>query len=566
MPLRAALAAALLAVAAPPSRAGAQGACDGRPIRAIRIDARTIFSDDDSAIPGFVRGVGNALHWQTREAVVRYDLLFAVGDRCDVRRLRETERLLRARPYIRSAQVEALPTGDGGALIVVETRDELSLEGHLRIGAGGAFPVRHASLGEENVLGRGVHLQARFSDEGRRPAFYADLLDPHVFRGRTELELEGGKSEVGPVGEETIRRAFESDFDRVAWRESLRYRKEPFALVSASLGTVLQPLVVMGADAGMAVRFGEPGALHVVGLAFSAERLHVESAPLAPTPALDSAAAALLGGRFEERRRIRAHLFFGARSIRFAPRRGLDAVHALEDVPIGTQAGMVLGNSLFGGGGLQRDWFAAMELATGADAGRRVFLFTRAKVEGRYLTAAGKWDGVLADGQLLVYAIGASATTVLSAEAAGGWETRTPFQLLLAGSDGLRGYGSTALPAGRRIVLRAERRYFLGNVLGFADAGAAVFAETGRGWMGDAAFGLNTGTLGSVGVGLRVAAPRGSRRTYRLDLAVPLSRGLGPELRLAVGQQFGLLHGEPDDVVRSRERISSVTVFDFPRF
>ena len=72
--------------------------------------------------------------------------------------------------------------------------------------------------------------------------------------------------------------------------------------------------------------------------------------------------------------------------------------------------------------------------------------------------------------------------------------------------------------------------------------------------------------LGTVGVGLRLAAPRGSRRTYRLDLAVPLSRGLGPELRLAIGQQFGIFHGEPRDVVRSRERISSVTVFDFPRF
>jgi hypothetical protein len=226
----------------------------------------------------------------------------------------------------------------------------------------------------------------------------------------------------------------------------------------------------------------------------------------------------------------------------------------------------VLGKSLFGGVGVQHDWFAAMEVTSGADFEGRLLVFTHAKAEGRYLEQAGTWDGVLADGEVLVYVIGPRITTVLAANAAGGWNTRTPFQLLLAGAEGLRGYGGLALPVGRRIVLRGEQRYFLGTAFGFADVAAAAFAETGRGWGGDAVFATSTGMLGTVGVGLRVATPRGSRHTYRLELAVPLSRGLGPELRLAVGQQFGVFHGEPQDVVRSRERISSVTVFDFPRF
>ena len=564
---RAALAAALAALGAvaPPLRA--QGACDGQPIRAIRIDARNIFSRDDSLIPGFVRGLGNALHVQTREDVVRLDLLFRVGDPCDPRRLQESERLLRARPYIRSAAVTAAPTGDGGVTVLVQTRDELSLEGRLAVVTSGGYLMRHVAFGEENVLGRGVSFYGDFNDEGRRAAIDADALDPHFLARRLDLELEGGRSEVGPVAQETIRRAFESDFDRVAWRESLRYRKEPFTLVSTALGgAVAEPLVTMGADAGVAVRFGRPGELRVVGLALSAERSSAEGSPLAPTPALDSTAASLLAGRFEEQRRVRADLFLGARRIRFAPFRGLDAVHALEDVPLGTQAGLVLGKSLFGGDGLQHDWFAAMELSTGTQADGHLLVFTHAKVEGRYLTAVGGWDGVLADGQVLAYELGRRTTTVLSAEAAGGWDTRTPFQLLLAGPDGVRGYGMAAIPVGRRIVLRAERRYLLGNVLGFADAGAAVFAEGARGWTGDAVFGENSGLVGTVGAGLRLAAPRGSRRTYRFDVAVPLSRGLGPQLTLAIGQQFGIFHGEPQDVVRSREAISSVTVFDFPRF
>ena len=562
---RAALAAALVTLAAASPLAG-QGVCDGRPIREIRVDVSNIFSSDDSLIPGFVRGLGNTLHWRTHAEVVELDLLFHVGDPCDPRRLQETERLLRARPYLRSAVVVPLATADSGVAVFVETRDELSLEGHLQVGAGGDSPFKHVSLGEENLLGRGIRLQAQYTDVGRRASYFGDYLQQHLLDQRVEMELEGGKSEVGPVMEETIRRAFESDFDRVAWRESVRYRKEPFPLVSTALGTVLEPQVEIGQDAGVAVRIGEPGQLRVVGLALSNEWLRVEGAPLASVPDLDSAAAVQLGGRFEERRRVRAHLLLGARTLRFHPHRGLDAVNAIEDAPEGMQAGLVLGKSLFGGAGLQHDWFAAMELSTGTDAGGRLLVFSRAKVEGRYLESEGRWDGMLADGEVLVYTIGRRETTVLSAAAAGGWETRTPFQLLLAGPDGLRGYGSAAVPVGQRIVLRVERRYLLGTAFGFADLGAAVFAETGRGWAGDAAFGENSGMLGTVGAGLRVAAPRGSRRTYRLDVAVPLSRGLGPELRLAVGQQFGIFHGEPQDVVRSRERISSVTVFDFPRF
>jgi hypothetical protein len=545
---------------------GAQGVCDGRPIRAIVIDARTVFSDDDSLIPRFVRQLGNHLHWQTTVQTVRTDLLFAEGEPCDARRLSETERLLRARPYIRSAQVVPIADSLGGVTVMVLVRDEFTFEVRASLHSGGEVPLRRVILTEDNILGRGIHAQVYYNSFGRRAAVYGDVLDHHLFDRRLEAELTFGKSEVGPVGEEGVRRPFESDFDRMAWRQSAQYRKEPFPLVSSVLGTVLQPMVRTGLDVGAAWRFGVPGHLQVVGGVLSYDRALAEGAPLAPTAALDSSAATYLAGRFQERRRARLHLLLGTRTLAFRSHSGVDAVHALEDVPEGVQVGLVLGKSLFGGGGLQHDYFAAAEVSSGSDYHGGLLVFTHAKVEGRYVESEGQWDGILANSQVLVYQIGLRTTTVLAVDMAGGWDTRTPFQLQLAGNEGLRGYGSLALPVGRRILLRGEQRYFVGTAFGFADIGTAVFGETGRGWAGDAVFGGTTGMLGTIGVGLRVATPRGSRHTYRLDLALPLSRGLGPELRLSFGQQFGIFHGEPQDVVRSRERISSVTVFDFPRF
>ena len=87
--------------------------------------------------------------------------------------------------------------------------DEFSLEGGLRISAGGDFPVKYLALGDDNILGRGIRLHTQYSDVDRRASFDTDLLDTHFLGRRVEAELEGGKSQVGPVVEETIRRAFE---------------------------------------------------------------------------------------------------------------------------------------------------------------------------------------------------------------------------------------------------------------------------------------------------------------------------------------------------------------------
>jgi hypothetical protein len=543
----------------------AQSLCDGRPIRGIRVGTASLFAPGDPDFLGLVRAAGNAVHARTRPEVVRRELLFREGDPCDPARLAETARVLRALPYIREVIVSPVMASDGGLDVLVDTRDEWSLRASVRVGADNGFPVRQVRVAEENVLGRGLRVQLRYDGQRRRPAYDVDVTS-HQFLGRLEAQGVAGRSSVGLVGEERILRPFKSEYDRVAWRESALYRKEPFFLIAPELGWVDVPVLAVSADLGVAARWGTPGQLALLGGAFSAERLLAVDAPMAHEAVDDSAAAAAVAGRYSERRRIRLHLFAGARAVRFRPHFGVDAVHALEDVREGVEAGIVVGKSLFGSAGLQRDWFAAGEFAAGAEF-LRALAFLRGKVEGRYLLADRRWDGVLGEGQALVYTnVSRRGVFVLSVSGAGGWNTRTPFQLRLGGPAGIRGYGMNALPVGRRIVLQGEHRYFVGTLLGAADVGTAAFVDVGRGWVGDAVFGEDTGLRASVGGGLRIAAPRGSRRTYRIDIAVPLDHGGGLELQVGVNQQFGVFRGEPADLARSREQVSSSTIFNFPRF
>jgi hypothetical protein len=545
----------------------AQASCDGRPIRRIMVTTRSLFTIEESRIPTFLQRLGNSLHWQTQESTVRRELLFGVGEPCDGRRLAETQRLLRAQPYLRSATVVAREATGEYVDVHVTTFDDWSLRGSARIETGGTRgPIRRLRVAEENLWGRGLRAQLRFNNEGRQPGVDVSVSTRQLF-GKDDAEFLLGRSSVGPVAEQAVLHAFESEFDRTAWREATRYRKEPFLLTSPALGLVVQPTVVTGFDAGIAQRFGRPGRLAITGGLLSYERLFIEGDAFAWQAVHDSAAAAALRGQWRERRRVRAHLLLGGRALKFVQRGGIDAVNASEDIRLGFEGGLVGGTTVLGGRRLQQDRFGAAEFYAGAQLGRGLLVFARAKWEGRWLEAAREWDGVIAWGDVLAYHITSPRSTmVYGVTASGGWNNSTPFQLSLAGPFGVRGYGGAGLPVARRIVAHAERRTFRGVVLGAVDVGTALFVDAGQGWGGQVPFGEDTRFLGSIGAGLRAAFPSGSRLTYRLDIAVPLRGGRGLELRTGFRQQFGILRGEAEDVIRSREQVSSVTVFNFPRF
>ena len=177
------------------------------------------------------------------------------------------------------------------------------------------------------------------------------------------------------------------------------------------------------------------------------------------------------------------------------------------------------------------------------------------------------WDGVIGAADALVYQrLGSRAGLFVGAQGAGGWHTTTPFQLTVSSLRTMRGFGLNTLPAGQRVVVQTEHRYFLGTLFGAVDLGTSAFVDVGQGWAGDAPFGENTGLLVSAGGGLRVGFPSGSRLTSRLDVAFPVRGGTGVEVRVTVGRVFGIGVPAPGDVERSRLPISTINLFSFQRY
>jgi hypothetical protein len=313
-------------------------------------------------------------------------------------------------------------------------------------------------------------------------------------------------------------------------------------------------------DVGGVVRIGRPGRLSLFGMSFSRE-LDDAGPPARPDSTVDYAT---LLAPYERRRNARVNVLWALRNIHYHRVQRFDALSAEQDVRAGVQLGVLLGRSLEVLGTTDDDILVAAEFY-GATGNARTYARLNVRGEGRQDYDRNRWDGILGGGQLALYQrVGDRHTVQSSVEWSGGWRQRVPFQLALGSHHGgVRGYRRSRLSGARRAVMRLEDRWYLGEWREQVDVGLAVFADAGRLWAGDAPFGVNTPVKVGAGVGLLVALPRGSKRTWRLDLAVPLSPDDRARwaIRLTTTNASRVEWREPGDVTRSRERVVPASIY-----
>lgn len=544
-----------------PSRATAQ-VCEGRFIRTITIENAGLF-DNDSRVPRWVVALSSALSWRVQPSVIESDLLFHAGDACDRYVMSETEQLLRRRPYLRSATIRAGAVTDSAVDVVIATRDDWSLGGDLSVSTKQGGSLRSFRLTETNLLGQGVLARARFDNRGREPGLVFDLLHRHVLGGRNHIELNAGQTSVGPLVALAMYGPFETEIDRFGWFAGGSRAEEPFGLHADTLGAVTVPRLRETYGVNAEWRLGPEQLQMVGGVSVMYVRVSQAGSAMATDPADDAAAQAAVQSMIADVERFSTTLVLGARSMRRATHSRLDAVNAVEEVREGLEVRVAGGRGL-AVGGLESDWFAMAEGYAGTHVAGPALLFGRVRGEGLRRGGANRWHDLIAAGDVFSYVpMGRRGVLVLSAQAAGGWRVRQPFQLSLGEGEGMRGFGR-GQPVGRRLLGHSEYRHYAGTVRGVGDIGWAAFVDAGRGWAGDAPFGTHRGWRASVGGGLRFALPPGSKYVARMDLAVPLTGG-AVELRFSTRQQFSILKPEPSDIRRSRQPLSTQPPFNsFP--
>jgi hypothetical protein len=543
--------------------------CNGEMVSAIVVRPREPFMRGLLDKWQVVSRLVSDLHVTTDTAVVRRFLVLSEGEPCTELRRAESERILRAQPFLATAVVRPEPDGAGGVRIVVETVDEVTLLAGMR--ATSQSPqLRMLRVGDANLMGKAMYASAEWrAGTFGRTGYTARFMDYQAFGEPYQLGLKAQRNEVGGLWDASVAHPYYTDLQRLAWRVNAGEAHDFLALRQD--GT--DELAVGGRrsyyDLGGLVRVGVPGRLSLFGVSFTGDRQRVDPMPLRFTPdgPVEVPESASVLARYRETRSARVNALWGVRNLSFVPVQSFDALNAVQDARVGFQAGVMLGRSLAVLGSRDDDIFVAADLYAGAGSPNS-FLMLTARGEGRQDYDTNRWDGVLGSGRLAWYLRPATAqTTVTSVEWSGGWRTRVPFQLLLGQPDGgVRGYAHSAASGARRLVARAEHRWMLGQYRESGEYGLAAFVDAGRLWAGDVPFGEDTRTKVGAGVSLLAAFPPGSQRLWRLDLAYPLSPDPRARFELRVSSSNLSRNGwrEPEDVRRSREQSVPRALFNWP--
>jgi len=512
--------------------------------------------------------VVRSLHTTTRPDLIRRYLLMSRGDICTELRRSESERILRAQPFLADASVQAFPNDSGSVDLEVRTIDETATIVGGTVTSASPF-LTAARVGSSNLGGAGMYLVGNWRhDERFREGFGMKFTDYQFGALPYILNVEGQRDPLGDHWQVRTAYPFLTDLQRTAWSVRVGNNDDyvffsPGANEQHAIGFERRYF-----DVGGLARLGPPGRLNLFGASISGEAESVGDAPILITPAVtlpDTTTAFV--GRYESHRIARINALWGIRDISFVRVRGFDALTATQDLPVGFQLGTEVGRSVAALGANEHDLFLSGDLYAGV-ATENMALRLQLQGEGRRSQDTRLWDGVVTSGHLAHYfKVSPTQTQIASFEWSSGWRMRIPFALTLGETrDGVRGYSNDLRPGAERAIVRLEQRYVMGQPLGLGDAGLAVFGDVGRLWAGDIPFGQSTPLRASAGFSVLASIPTRSARLWRLDIALPLNPA-GPrrlEFRITSSDRTTFFWREPDDVALARERTVPSSIFNWP--
>lgn len=542
--------------------------CEGGAVRRIDVRNNSLFAPEDIDEHRFewALGFANWLHIRTRAGFVRQQLLFDEGDCWDPDLLEQSMRLLRELRFIARVEGrgEALP--DSTVVVHLETWDEWSTQLGIDFDVENQFQFKGFFVRETNLLGRGLNLAFRYRSFRERDDRSLATATERFLGSRFRASVEAGSSRRGRIFRQTFHHPFLSESGRFYLDSDFLAEEQDYAFLTGDddgVTHLLMPLRDRTYTFEWARRFGEPGALTLLGV--EADVLHRDRAAGIrqvvdgrfdeSTPVVDSLLVGrMLAGQPQPPSHVRLGARVGVRRLRFTTDRGLDLVSGQQDVAHGGEAYVTLGRDVWrdafyplgtyarfaafvGGGGdvlaANADVFADARYLDGPPGPFAV----GAGADPHEPVQASRWRDLSLVGRGLVY-LRPPAVPAYLLHGGVRFDVRgnldQPYQNSLGGETGVRAYTDQEVPVQSRVVAFVEHRLNTDWLAPAADLGLTFFTDIGRGWAGDVPFGVDTGWRKSVGGGLRIGFPAGTRAISHVEFAWPWGgpdAGRGPVFR-----------------------------------
>jgi hypothetical protein len=544
--------------------------CDGRTVSAIVIRPQVPYY---AGYRGQWRPLARALasiHATTGPNVIRSFLALHVGEACSEIRREESERILLGLPFLSEARVTAFDDDSGGVRIDVFTADEVSILGALSARSAAPHFVA-ARLGDGNLLGEGIRVMGEWANGFALRDHYGARITDYQIAGRPyQLTIQGDRNPLGGDWSANLVHPFLTDLQRIGWiAEAGESRTYVSFLTPQSTESPTLDFSRHFGQVGVLARVGgQPGRVTLFGISIAGENETVGNQPLLVGDSVVPDSNPGLVARYSALKAARINALFGLRAVSFLRVRGFDALNGEQDVQIGVQFGTLVGRSVQVLGTTANDVLLASTIYAGVGSPRS-YVGMQADAQARRDLPTDSWDDIMTAGRLAWYWKPAPTHTIIaSTEFTMGLDQRLPFELTLSDlRGGVRGFHESQIGGGQRSVSRFEEHWLLGPVKDLGEIGLALFTDVGRMWAQGVPSGVNSPFEVGVGFGLLAAVPIHSKKVWRVDFAVPVTRDPTAgryEIRFSNTDGSGRFYVEPHDVARARDRTVPTSIFQYP--
>ena len=533
--------------------------CEGRIVSGFDVrPGRPPFAGAAKTWRAIARSIG--LHHATTKAdVIASFMALHVGRPCTERRRTESERILRAQPFIADARVRMVPDGRGGVRAEVTTVDEIPV---LVSGRFHGVSPQEISVGNSNIAGEGLSVRLRGERGFAYRTGYGVIVKKYgMFDKPYVATFEAQHNTIGHLLDGAFEHPFYTDLQRVGWHLSYRSSDDYPRLRRPARDPLALELRQERWDASSLTRVFGTTNVWLVGIGGSGLRLSPGSAGVVVT---DTGIAADTGitlrNRYRSFRSGRLGGIAALRRVTFRAVRGFDGLAGQQDVANGVMTGLFVAKGLPSMG--ESDLFTSGALYAGW-SGARSLLTLLGQAEARRAQGNSQWDDVVGSGRAALYLGEPGSVFMIEDRYSAASRALLPAQFALGDGDGgIMGYRATSLAGARRNAVHTELRLSRTSLIRGADVGIAPFAEVGSVWAGDAPYGVTT-TRSTIGFSILAAYPTQSKRLYRADFGFPLRRGggAGIEVRVSSEDRSSEFWTEPNDVERARTGAVPVSLF-----
>ncbi|WP_144211489.1 ShlB/FhaC/HecB family hemolysin secretion/activation protein [Shewanella donghaensis] len=147
----------------------------------IIVQSNAIFDESDPDA-FFIHHWANWLHINTTEPTIIDKLTFTEGDEVNAKTFAESQRLLRAEPYLRDAKVYHVkkdPSADTDEnTVVVETWDNWSLLPTFSLSSSGGETKYSVGIKEDNLMGLGIKTRFKYQSNADRTGYKFGITAP----------------------------------------------------------------------------------------------------------------------------------------------------------------------------------------------------------------------------------------------------------------------------------------------------------------------------------------------------------------------------------------------------